>query len=218
MDNLLITMCNNESISSNDILNAIENTCYNHGLNNGLDDLYDCKSGRFSNILRDTFRPLFDNGKQLYNGCDINTGYNIKSLNILLDIYIYICSEYDKYMSIDNFFYCIGLNNDNYMGDNNVRNSNNLINFAVTARKKIDNSDNIRMQQRASDSKQALLNITYSNYRHNWGGQIRANDIQTTVKTLDDIKRERVTTSADNGQNARFSLSDSNNTDTITTE
>jgi len=56
---------------------------------------------------------------------------------------------------------------------------------------RINKSDNELQQMNARDSHQAILNIAYNNYRHAWNGDIRANEIKSSIKTLDDIRRER---------------------------
>lgn len=65
---------------------------------------------------------------------------------------------------------------------------------------RIDKADNMLQLAKARDSKQSILNLAYNNYKHNWSGNIRENEIKSTTKTLEDIKRERLEKSAARAQ------------------
>ena len=58
-------------------------------------------------------------------------------------------------------------------------------------------SDNDLQMANARDSKQSILQLAYNNYVHAWNGDIKANEIKSSYKSLDDIRRERLQMSAD---------------------
>ena len=57
---------------------------------------------------------------------------------------------------------------------------------------KLNAEDNLLMQSRARDSNQPILQLAYSNYRHNWNGQIKENAIKAEVKSLREIRQNRL--------------------------
>lgn len=191
--------------STDEIIRQIENACFNHGLENGLADLSDARTGVFDNILADVGTGFIKRLDILRRADGYKNAYDTNKLNILLKLYIYLCFEYDKCITLIGYYSLCGIGI-HYLYDMSGLNNSELNAFSSYARKTLDDADNIRMQRRASDSKQALLNMAYANYRHNWNGQIKQNEIRTTVKTLDDIKRERLETSANSEQNEPFSL------------
>ena len=188
---------NSESITSKDIMNEIQKACYNHGLENGLQDLHECKSGQFSNILSDVGSSFFKPLKILHKDPRyINNNYmeyDKDKLYLLLKLYLYLCIEYDKAMYLQDYYAFCGLNERYFHGQVSADNET-LKTFSHYARKIIDDTDNERMGKRASDSKQALLNMGYVNYRHNWNGQIKQQELQTTAKTLNEIRQQYITT------------------------
>lgn len=189
-----------EVITSTEIIGKIEICAYNHHLDNGLDDLYECPTGVFNNILRDVGQDFF---KPLNAFRLPHDRLDYKALNEVLDLYIYLCEEYNKaitYMGFDGFigsFRAYSRNPELVEGFNG---------FSITMMKKIDQADNNRMLGRAQDSKQAVLNLAYNNYRHNWAGTIRSQEVQSVTKSLEDVRRERISLSANDEQSPRFVL------------
>ena len=106
-----------------------------------------------------------------------------KVLNIL-DVYIYLCNIYDKMICFSGFCNMIG-----YDERNNDINS--LRNFTKIL-DKINELDNIASLGRARDSNQPILQLAYNNYRHNWNGQIKENAIKAEVKSLREIRENRL--------------------------
>lgn len=201
----------NKSVcTSDDILSAINEACKAHGLN-GLEDLHETRTGIFANILEDVGDNfIHDNGILLEYGFINNTPrYDIDKLKLMLEMYIYLSLEYDKVLYISTFQKFCGVN-ERYM--QNFKSSsefdNRLNAFWGYTSKCIEKADAERFADKANDSKQGLLNLAYGNYRHNWSGQIKSQEMATAVKTLEDIRQDRLTLekSATDGQNARFEL------------
>lgn len=174
-------------ITVNDIYKQIELHAINHNID-GLNGLDSCKTGVFNNILRDVCDNFFKPLKILKCNDNLNK-YDINKLNIIYNIYIDLCFEYDKMISINAFSGFIGLDvycaND-YMNDQYF--SAELKRWMSEKIKNIEQKDAERIQARATDSHQPILNIAYANFRHGWNGTIKANEIKTTVKTLADIR------------------------------
>ncbi len=188
-----------DKITTNDILKHIETACYNHGLN-GLDGLNDCKSGVFNNILADVgnglFKPL--NVLKLDNG-NVNNKYDIDKLKQVLLLYIYLCIEYDRPLLIDNYYRFAGLGN-NYLHIEN-ENDTALNAFRCNALKILKENDLNRFMDKMNDSKQAVANIVYGNVKHNVSGTIKSQEIQSTTKTLADIRNNLSITDGQNTVN-----------------
>lgn len=106
-----------------------------------------------------------------------------KVLNIL-DVYIYLCNIYNKMICFSGFCNMIGYDERN----NDV---NSLRNFTKIL-DKINEFDNIASLGRARDSNQPILQLAYNNYRHNWNGQIKENAIKAEVKSLREIRQNRL--------------------------
>lgn len=133
--------------------------------------------------------------------------YDVNKISILSDYYIYICNLYNKRIYTEAFLYFVGI------GNNEINSNGGELSASISAAgKKFIQADAQRVMNQATDSKQAILNIAYNNFVHSWNGQIKSNEIKTTVKTLDQIKQERLQQSADGAQNARFSLDPVRNT------
>ena len=192
----------NDVITETDIYNKIEFYAQNHGLT-CLDDLKDVRTAVFNQILFDVGRGFFKPLKVFKLNNDIHNRYDTDKLNILLNIYIDLCLEYDKMLSIAGFVRFAGLGagyGSDYANDPSI--SDELKAVRPFWLKKIESADADRIQERATDSKQPILNIAYANYRHGWNGTIKANEIKSTVKTLTDI---RSNLSLPDGQNANNS-------------
>ena len=177
-----------EQMAVADIYKQIELFAYNHNVD-GLNGLNDCKTGVFNNILADVCDNVFKPLKLLKVTNCINNKYDIDKLNIIYNIYIDLCIEYDKMISINGLSGFIGIDiycaND-YMNDQYF--SAELKRWLSEKIKNIEQKDAERIQARATDSKQPILNIAYANFRHGWNGTIKANEIKSTVKTLTDIR------------------------------
>lgn len=196
---------NGDVITANDFMSKIEVACYEHGIDDGLQGLAKAPTAQFNNILYDVGQMFTRPAKVVQDVSLDGTVYSLTKLNVLLDFYLYLCNEYNKCMTLDGFYkLCgIGCKGANYGIDENGEIIKAFERLAVS---KIDQADNARMMGKAQDSNQAVLNIAYSNYRHNWGGQIRSKEAVTMVKSLDDVRRERVGMSANGEQNRRFAL------------
>ena len=178
----------NDVITETDIYNKIEFYAQNRGIA-CLDDLKDVRTAVFNQILFDVGRGFFKplNVFKLYN--DNYNRYDINKLNILLDLYIYIAMYYDKMLSINGFLMFAGLGA--FYGcdyENRPEITSELKSIRAQWLKKINDADAVRTEERAADSKNPVMNISYANYRHGWNGTIKANEIKSTVKTLTDIR------------------------------
>lgn len=203
----------NKSVcTSDDILSAINEACKAHGLN-GLDDLHETRTGIFANILEDVGDNFIrDNGILTEYGFDNATPrYDIDKLKLMLELYIYLSLEYDKVLYLSTFQKLCGVSNRYIYTSSSSRSDdfdNRLNALWLHASKAIESADAERFADKANDSKQGLLNLAYGNYRHNWSGQIKSQEMATAVKTLEDIRQDRLTLekSATDGQNPRFEL------------
>ena len=177
----------NDVITFNDIMTTLENSCINHGLT-GLEGLTDCPTAKFENILR-AIGKLFNDTRALRE--PLYNKFSIAKLDIVLNIYIYLCMEFNKGINISGLFNTIGcsdrLYNVNY---NHV--SDELNAWCVSAKEKLDEADDALQHTNARDSRQAILQLAYNNHRHNWSGVIKSNETRATLKTLDDIRRDRL--------------------------
>lgn len=100
------------------------------------------------------------------------------------DVYIYLCNIYNKMICFSGFCNMIGYDERN--GD-----AGSLRNFSKLF-EKLNAEDNLLMQSRARDSNQPILQLAYNNYRHNWNGQIKENAIKAEVKSLREIRQNRL--------------------------
>lgn len=176
-----------EQMTVGEIYKQIELYAYNHNVD-GLNGLNDCKTGVFNNILGDVCDNFFKPLKILKCNDNIKK-YDIDKLNIIYNIYIDLCIEYDKMISVNGLSYFVGIdcyNAFDYMQCEYF--SDDLKRWLIEKAKNIEQKDAERIQARATDSKQPILNIAYANYRHGWNGTIKANEIKSTVKTLTDIR------------------------------
>lgn len=196
MDNYLIFKNNrNDELYYNDIINALEKGAADLGYT----DLMELKTkgssadfsiccgyvGRYINDLK----LLWLDPKTKNRG-----GLNKQYILLLSDIYINLSFIYDKRICLEYFLSFIGASGC-YMKYETVRLYENdpvLSNLFPLLRKKMADADNALQLAKARDSKQSIMNLAYNNYAHNWSGQIKENEVQTVVKTLDDIKRERL--------------------------
>lgn len=178
---------NGDHITVNEIYKQIELYAINHNID-GLNGLNDCKTGVYNNILRDVCDNFFKPLKILRCNDDIKR-YDINKLNIIYNIYIDLCIEYDKMISLNALSGFIGIDCYSFNDyQTSAYLSDDLKRWLTETAKNIERKDAERIQARASDSRQPILNIAYANYRHGWNGTIKANEIKTTVKTLSDIR------------------------------
>ena len=84
--------------------------------------------------------------------------------------------------------------------------SDELKRWTAEKAKNIEILDARRIEARATDSKQPILNIAYANYRHGWNGTIKANEIKSTVKTLADIRQNLSLPDAQTAQDQKHDL------------
>lgn len=195
-------------IDLNDVLKALEQACIKYNLDiTQIHDLDICNSTMFNNVLLGYVNHiLFKPVKALYLTDTIRLTYDKDKILSMVNIYIYLCNTFNKCINLNGFYNLCGIDNTSPYTDN--KNGLNLIHNQIS--KTILNADNARQKERANDSKQAILNLAYNNYIHSWNGEIKSNEIKSTVKTLSDIKTERVETSADRVQNSKFALRDNN--------
>lgn len=209
-NNALITYNNGaDIITRRDVYNVLEQSAINHGLENGLKDLAkECSSSKFSVILKDVGN-LFKSTKALiitsaspdsyiYNN-NITWEYDKFKLFELVPLYIDICYEYDKRVSLDGFLRFCGIGGVNYFcyKEKSVELSENL---RARLAEVLTKSDDENQKNKARDSQQPILQLAYNNYVHGWSGEIERKEITSTVKTLDDIKKSRLELSASDEQ------------------
>lgn len=183
------------SVNDKDIINCIRLGCEFWELSDNFTEL---NSSQWDVVLKFVGRLIKDNN--LLNNLDnnINCVYNRDNLYILLDYYIELCNIYNKRISINGYCSITGLNNISCLNSDGL-----TAQFSDI----IKRADADRVASQATDSNVPVLRIAYNNFVHNWNGQIKQNEIVTAVRTLEDIRRERLGTSAEGAQNARFSLS-----------
>jgi len=207
-ETILITYNNGlDSITKQDIINALENSAINNGYEqlNDISDTSKCSSSKFNVMLKD-IGNIFKSTKALYiNKTDLNYNsgacaweYDKKKLLYLINIYTDICFKYNKRCCISGFLNFCGIT-DNFIRYNEKEPllSDNLRDKIV---KRLAENDDEQQKNNARDSKQPILNLAYNNYVHGWNGEIKRNEINGALKSLDDIKRERLEMSADNIQ------------------
>lgn len=203
----LITYNNGlDSITKQDIYNALENSAINNGYEN-LNDISDtskCSSSKFNVMLKD-IGNIFKSTKALINTKDnLNYKsacvweYDKNKLLYLVNIYSDICFNFNKRCCISGFLNFCGIT-DNFIRYNEKEPllSDNLRDKIV---KRLAENDDEQQKNNARDSKQAILNLAYNNYVHGWNGEIKRNEINGALKSLDDIKRERLEMSANDTQ------------------
>ena len=196
----------NNIITENDIYNKIEFYAQNRGIAR-LDDLKDVRTAVFNQVLFDVGRGFFKPLNALKREHDPQHRYDIDKLNILLNIYINISLYFDKMLSLAGFIRFAGLGigyGSDYANDPTIPDE--LKAARPSWLKKINAADADRIQERATDSKQPILNIAYANYRHGWNGTIKANEIKSTVKTLADIRQNLSLPDAQTAQDQRHDL------------
>lgn len=180
----------NDVITFNDIMAVLENSCINHGLT-GIDGLTDCPTAKFENILR-AIGKMFNDTRALRE--PLYNKFNISKLDIVLNIYIYLCMEFNKGINLSGLYSLIGCNERLFINPNSIYNyhDDGLNEWSCYAREKLDEADDILQHTNARDSRQAILQLAYNNHRHNWSGVIKSNETRATLKTLDDIRRDRL--------------------------
>lgn len=208
---ILITYNNGaDVITKSDIYNTLNLSAINHGFENGLQDIEkNCPGNKFLVLLKDVGR-LFKNSKALYitksapdsyiYNNNISWEYDKYKLLILVPVYVDICFEYNKRVSIDGFLRFCGIGNTSYISyqEHSAVLSDNL---RLRIAELLTESDNIAQKERARDSNQPILQLAYNNYEHGWNGEIKRKEITSTIKTLDDIKNARLELSAQDTQN-----------------
>lgn len=190
----LIYNRNGDVITTKDILNCLETACYNAGFDNGLNDLRDkCTSAQFGVILESVGKMLNELRVLWINPLNKRVGLIPEYVNACADLYIDLSLYYDKRIEYKKFCNFIGVNN-NYI--NNLNRHNKVINscditllnpIQEVLQKRLKSADNLQQMDKARDSKQAILNLAYNNYQHNWAGQIKAQETAETIRTLNDI-------------------------------
>ena len=186
---LVIPSPNNDtSVSLNDIMTSINLVAESMNI----EDINEISTAKFNVLLLNVGMRLINPSRLYYikynnkRHCDYNT------LNILSKVYVYICFIYNKGISLRGFsnFLGISLLDDNSSYDNLENCLTKLVSF-------LKKSDNDLQMANARDSKQSILQLAYNNYVHAWNGDIKANEIKSSYKSLDDIRRERLQMSAD---------------------
>jgi len=185
-DLILVSNDCNITITSNDIIERLKQEASSHNL---LDDeaILGCATSLFNIILMNVGKTLIKPSRVYFYNKNGRTSTNIDVINKLCDIYIYICYIYNKGLSLSAFKMFLGLGI-NYINNSDIYGLDEALSQIAV---RINKSDNELQQMNARDSHQAILNIAYNNYRHAWNGDIRANEIKSSIKTLDDIRRER---------------------------
>lgn len=194
IQNFYIEYGNGQKLTFKDMLKGLKSEADLLGI-----DLNDCNSTQFSVCLYGIGK-LFNDTKALYN----NLAVDKELLLQLSDVYIYLCSVYNKRICMLHYLHMLNLN-DKYIytihyrhSDYDISLNNSLNSISEYLIKKFDEADNILQMNNARDSKVPIMNIAYNNYKHNWSGTIKSNEINTTAKSLADIKRTLV---ADNNEN-----------------
>ena len=197
MDNYLIFKNNrNDELYYNDIINALEKGAADLGYTDLMELKTKGSSADFS-ICCGYVGKMLNERRLLWSdprGKCLAEGLNKEYILLLSDIYINLSFIYDKRICIEYFMYFIGVQGSyiNYVNQREYENNNMLNNMRPILRKKLLDADNALQLSKARDSNQSIMNLAYNNYQHNWSGQIKENEVQTVVKTLDDIKRERL--------------------------
>lgn len=100
----------------NDVMQAVNETLQTMGYNNrGIDDTNEKKPRFISHnevnyVLRQVYRKLFKPDKPLYNNQNSKINYNdVEVLNELANVFIDICSTFNKSLGLVSFSYLTGI-------------------------------------------------------------------------------------------------------------
>lgn len=187
-DNIVIVSDKNkDGISTNEIISRLQMEASLKNLGDD-DAILGASTSLFNVILYSVGKNLIRPSMLYYYTQNGHNTVNVDALNKLCDVYIYICYIYNKGISLIGFRMFLGLGITSYIGSSIYGIEESLSQLIG----KLNKSDNELQLMNARDSKQAILNIAYNNYKHAWNGDIRANEVKATAKTLEDIRRERV--------------------------
>ena len=100
--------------------------------------------------------------------------------------------------SISGFLNFCGIDINYFNKGNNTPELSDNLRARIAEKLKLQDSE--LQKANARDSKQAVLNLAYNNYVHGWSGEIKRTEVSSVVKSLDDIKRERLEMSANDTQ------------------
>lgn len=187
-------------VYSTDIVAKIKECAEGLGLDpDGLGDNQVINSSIFNGVLLSYVGTnLIKPSKILYDKNNRIKYDRVKVLDIL-DVYIYLCNIYNKMICFSGFCNMIGY-------DDRNSDVNSLRNFSRLC-EKIESADCQQMQGRARDSNQPILQLAYNNYRHNWNGQIKENAIKAEVKSLREIRENRLNIAKNEQKGDRVLLS-----------
>lgn len=202
-----------DAITTSDIYGALELSARRHIKDfECLADLETkCSSAKFNILLQD-IGTIFKNTKALIVTQSTNRGNNyIYNNNItweydkykllaLVPVYTNLCYEFDKRVSLQGFLFFCGIGNVNYFTYTEKNNAKLSDNLRAKIAEFLAENDNELQKARARDSNQAILQLAYNNHVHGWSGEIKRKEINATVKTLEDIKKQRAELTADDGQ------------------
>ena len=172
-------------VYSTDIVVKIKECAEGLGLDpDALGDNQVISSSLFNGVLLSYVGAnLIKPSKILYDK-SFKTKFDREKVINILDVYIYLCNIYNKMISYSGFCNMIGYDRRNDYSDS-LRNCPSIM-------QKIESADCLAMQGRARDSNQPILQLAYNNYRHNWNGQIKENAVRAEVKSLREIRENRL--------------------------
>lgn len=171
------------TISVKDVITTLNLVSESYNVEN----IYDISTSMFNTMLLNVGCRLIKPSRLYYTL--INGKRNVDYISIvnLSNIYVYICYLYNKGISLSGFSNFLGISM-----ISNINDYNNLDNCLTRVSNFLKKCDNELQMNNARDSKQAILQLAYNNYVHAWNGDIKANEIKSSFKSLDDIRRERL--------------------------
>lgn len=171
------------TISVKDVMTTLNLVSESYNVEN----ISDISTSMFNTMLLNVGCRLIKPSRLYYTIRNDRKFIDYKSLVNLSNIYVYICFIYNKGISIRGF--------SNFLGISMMHSTSeydNLDNCLTKISVFLKKCDNELQMNNARDSKQAILQLAYNNYVHAWNGDIKANEIKSSYKSLDDIRRERL--------------------------
>lgn len=152
----------------------------------GIEDMAKETQNKWNAALMYIYKYLFKDDKDKLKAPDRDT-YNDKLINDICDIYINLCFEYDKEVSINGFSFLTGIHRDTIYswGANETR----LGSFCSDIYKKlVDNNEESLSGMLISGGRNPMKILPALNRRHNWNmGQPRGIDGAKPDRTPEQI-------------------------------
>lgn len=200
------TTANKLEVYSDSIEESISNYCIDHNLKT--EDLYKIDQSRWNSVLlyvyRQVFKPTPDNNPNYrYNGKS-NIDYSDKELlNSICDIYINLCYEYSKEVSIMGFSKLTGISVDTiyeWLNEGTVERGSSEVAKKLNAER--EESLSVRLVS-GKGNPVGILGILNRHYGWNMG-QPRGQEQRQTAPSIPDMARKYGVEQADRRQLPQF--------------